>query len=129
MAIASMSHFTVLTDDVDATRAFYCGLLGLVDGKRPPFGFPGLWLYAGDRPILHVIGGRSHAELRAGVIDHMAFDATDLRAVAARLADASIQYRLARVGGAADGAWQLFCLDPNGAKVELDFDATEPAPD
>ena len=56
MAIASMSHFTVLTDDVDATRAFYCGLLGLVDGKRPPFGFPGLWLYAGDRPILHVIG-------------------------------------------------------------------------
>ena len=23
------------------------------------------------------------------------------------------------------GAWQLFCFDPNGAKVELDFDAAE----
>ena len=23
------------------------------------------------------------------------------------------------------GAWQLFCFDPNGAKVELDFDASE----
>ena len=23
------------------------------------------------------------------------------------------------------GTWQLFCYDPNGAKVELDFDATE----
>jgi hypothetical protein len=26
------------------------------------------------------------------------------------------------------GAWQLFCLDPSGARVELDFDAGETAP-
>ena len=23
------------------------------------------------------------------------------------------------------GTWQLFCFDPNGARVELDFDAAE----
>ena len=26
------------------------------------------------------------------------------------------------------GSWQLFCLDPSGARVELDFDASEAAP-
>ena len=26
------------------------------------------------------------------------------------------------------GTWQLFLHDPNGAKVELDFPADEPAP-
>ena len=26
------------------------------------------------------------------------------------------------------GTWQLFFLDPNGAKVELDFDPAEQAP-
>jgi len=26
------------------------------------------------------------------------------------------------------GTWQLFFLDPNDAKVEIDFDKSEPAP-
>ena len=26
------------------------------------------------------------------------------------------------------GTWQLFFFDPNGAKVEIDFDKSEPAP-
>ena len=44
--IQGMNHFTILAEDRDATLAFYCGLLGLVDGPRPPFDFPGAWLYA-----------------------------------------------------------------------------------
>ena len=43
--IQGMNHFTILAEDRDATLAFYCGLLGLVDGPRPPFDFPGAWLY------------------------------------------------------------------------------------
>ena len=75
MPATTMNHFTVLTDDVPGTIGFYADLLGLTDGPRPPLGFPGAWLYAGDDPILHVIGGRPRDELVAGVIDHMAFSA------------------------------------------------------
>ncbi|MGE0719881.1 MAG: hypothetical protein AB7P02_30840, partial [Alphaproteobacteria bacterium] len=54
MGITAMNHFTVLTDDLEATTRFY-GLFGLKPGWRPPFKFPGAWLYATDTPILHVI--------------------------------------------------------------------------
>ena len=40
MTIAGMNHFTVLTDDVGATVAFYRDLLGLTEGPRPAFEFP-----------------------------------------------------------------------------------------
>ncbi len=76
MAISGMNHFTVLTDDVPATVGFYCDLLGLADGPRPPLGFPGAWLYTGGQAVLHIVGGRPKSELRAGVIDHMAFSAS-----------------------------------------------------
>ena len=128
MAIKSMNHFTILTDDVDATREFYCNLLDLAVGWRPNFTFPGLWLYAGATPILHVIGGKARADLKAGVIDHMAFSATDLPGTARRLIERGVKYDLRRLANSADGQWQLFCHDPNGARVELDFDAGEAAP-
>ncbi|HZJ63761.1 MAG TPA: VOC family protein [Kofleriaceae bacterium] len=126
MSITGMNHFTVLTSDLDVTRAFYIDLLGLTEGFRPDLGFPGAWLYAGGEAILHIIAGRSLPVERRGVIDHMAFSARDLRAVAARLAERNIQYDLRRLPST--GSWQLFCFDPSGARVELDFDAGEPAP-
>ena len=123
--IHGMNHFTIVADDREATLAFYCGLLGLVDGPRPPFDFPGAWLYApgGNQAVLHIIFGRPLPTPRTGVIDHMAFTATDLRAVKARFDAAGIKYDLRQQAGA--GTWQLFCHDPSGAKVELDFDASE----
>jgi catechol 2,3-dioxygenase-like lactoylglutathione lyase family enzyme len=121
-----MNHFTVLTDDLDRTRAFYEGLLGLREGPRPPLGFPGAWLYAGERPVLHVIAGRALPAERRGVLDHMAFSAKNLGDVVARLERAGVAYDLKRQ--AESNVWQLFVFDPNGARVELDFDASEPAP-
>jgi catechol 2,3-dioxygenase-like lactoylglutathione lyase family enzyme len=123
MAVTEMNHFTVLTDDLEATRAFYVELLGLREGPRPPLGFPGAWLYAGERPILHVIAGRALPPERRGVLDHMAFSATDLADVTARLEAAGISYDLRRQPES--NVWQLFLNDPNGARVELDFAATE----
>jgi len=95
-----------------------------LDGPRPPFEFPGAWLYAGDAPILHVIGGRPPDELRAGVIDHMAFSAHDLSDTLALLTSRNVPHTCRRQAGS--GVWQVFFFDPNGARVELDFDAREP---
>ena len=121
-----MNHFTVLTDDVPRTVRFYGDLLGLTDGPRPSLGFPGAWLYAGNQAVLHIVGGRAREELRAGVIDHMAFSATGLKATLATLDAHSIEYACRQQKGS--GVWQVFLHDPNGAKVELDFSPEESAP-
>ena len=126
MPVTAMNHFTILTDDVAATVEFYRDLLGLVDGPRPPFTFPGAWLYAGDTPILHVVGDRPAAELRRGVIDHMAFSATGLADTLERLAARGIAHDCRRLPGGE--MWQLFFHDRNGARVELDFPGDEPGP-
>lgn len=126
MPILGMNHFTVLAQDLDATRAFYIDILGLTEGPRPPLGFPGAWLYAGGQPVLHVIAGRPLPANPAGVLDHMAFTGADLRATAAKLKAGGIDYTLRRQPDS--GIWQLFCFDPNGARVELDFDPQEAGP-
>ena len=130
MAIQSMDHFTVLAEDLDQTLDFYVNLLGLRSGPRPGFAFPGAWLYVGERPILHVIAGREMPEHRRGVLDHMAFFATDLIGTLKKLDARSIAYDLRRLpaGGPGGGTWQLFFDDPNGGRVELDFAAAEAGP-
>lgn len=126
MAIVGMNHFTVLTSDLDRTKAFYMGLLGLTEGFRPNLGFPGVWLYCGDQAVLHVIAGRRLPDDPRGILDHMAFSAKDLAATVQMLKTAGIEYDLRRVSDSK--VWQLFFFDPDGARVELDFDAREPAP-
>lgn len=126
MAIDGMNHFTVLTADLDATRRFYIDILGLKEGPRPPLGFPGAWLYAGSQPVLHVIAGRPLPSPPAGVLDHMAFSGSNLVDTVASLKTHGIKYDLRKQPDS--GVWQLFCLDPSGARVELDFASGEPAP-
>ena len=123
--IVGMNHFTVIAEDPKATLDFYVGLLGLREGPRPDLGFPGAWLYTEGVPgaILHMYFDRPVPSQRAGVIDHMAFSAQDLKAVKARFDERGHKYDLRRQAGA--GTWQLFTFDPNGAKVELDFDPAE----
>ena len=126
MAISDMNHFTVLTHDLAATRQFYIDILGLKEGYRPDLGFPGAWLYIGERAVLHVIAGRPVPDPPGGVLDHMAFSANNLPATVTTLRERSIEYVLRKQNDS--GVWQLFCYDPSGARVELDFPASEPAP-
>lgn len=126
MAVAGMNHFTILTDDVDNTVSFYGDLLGLEPGPRPSFKFPGAWLYAGGQPILHVVGGRPKSELKPGVIDHMAFSGKDLAATLSVLKTHKVEHECRQQAGT--GLWQVFFFDPNGAKIEVDFPASERVP-
>jgi catechol 2,3-dioxygenase-like lactoylglutathione lyase family enzyme len=123
--IRGMNHFTITAEDRAQTLDFYCGLLGLVEGERPDLGFPGAWLYppGGNQAVLHIYWDRPMPSGRTGVIDHMAFTCSGLAAVKARIDASGLPYRLQQQAGA--GTWQLFLNDPNGAKVELDFDPAE----
>ncbi|MFY9509479.1 MAG: VOC family protein [Rubrivivax sp.] len=123
--IQGMNHFTITAEDRVKTLDYYCGLLGLQEGHRPDLGFPGAWLYADGSPqaVLHIYWDRPMPSQRTGVIDHLAFTAQGLKAVKARFDAAGLKYDLRQQRDS--GTWQLFSHDPNGAKVELDFDASE----
>ncbi|MBS0447374.1 MAG: VOC family protein [Proteobacteria bacterium] len=122
--IVGMNHFTAIAEDPQTTLDFYVGLLGLTVGHRPDLGFDGAWLYAGgEQAVLHLYFDRPPPAHRAGVIDHMAFTAKDVKAVKARFDERGWKYDLRRQKDS--GIWQLFTYDPSGAKVELDFDPAE----
>ncbi|MBL0010921.1 MAG: VOC family protein [Nitrosomonas sp.] len=127
MTIKGMNHFTVLSGNLERSKTFYINILGLTEGYRPPFAFPGAWLYAGDQAILHIMAGRPLPVNAAGVIDHMAFTASNLQTAVDTLKQNGIHYELRRLEGLE--IWQLFFHDPDGAKVELDFPAGEPEPE
>jgi catechol 2,3-dioxygenase-like lactoylglutathione lyase family enzyme len=120
-----MNHFTVLTRDLAVCKRFYSELLGLEEGFRPDLGFPGAWMYAGGQAVLHVIAGRPLPADPRGVLDHMAFTATDLPGTLAKLKARGIAYDLRPQPQS--GVWQLFFFDPDGARVELDFGPEEKA--
>ena len=121
--IEGMNHFTITAENRAQTLDYYVGLLGLSEGQRPELGFPGTWLYAGKQAVLHIYWDRPMPKLRTGVIDHLAFSARGLRETVARFDARGQKYELRQQVGA--GTWQLFSTDPNGAKVELDFDPSE----
>ena len=126
MTAHAMNHFTILAENLDETRGFYGDLLGLIEGYRPDMGFPGAWLYAGEQAVLHVVIRNPLPQPRAGVLDHMAFSAIDLTGTVRKLEQKGVRYQLGRQ--VETGVWQLFFHDPNGARVELDFAATEEGP-
>ena len=120
--ILGMNHFTAIAKDPLATLDFYERLIGLKVGPRPDLGFPGAWLYAGGTAVLHLYFERPIPDPPAGVIDHMAFTASDLKTVKATFDAVDYPYKLQH---RPQGPWQLFCVDPSGAKVELNFSANE----
>jgi catechol 2,3-dioxygenase-like lactoylglutathione lyase family enzyme len=130
MSVTAMNHFTILTDDLPATLAFYEEHLDLKAGARPPFKFPGAWLYAdggrGAEPILHIVAGIGKERLVRGVLDHMAFSGRGLAQAVEKLKRQNVAYELRRLPEY--GTWQLFFFDPNQAKIEIDFDKSEAAP-
>jgi catechol 2,3-dioxygenase-like lactoylglutathione lyase family enzyme len=125
MAAGGLQHLLVLTDDIDATRDFWCGALDLTEGERPPLEFPGYWLYAGGVPCVHVADRgayEAHSE-SIGIpaselpVDHVAFGEEGYDDVVARLESRGIEAAANEVPGA--GLRQLFIQDPNGVKVEI----------
>lgn len=125
MALHGLEHVLVLTDDLEATKAFYCDVLGFEAGDRPPLPFPGYWLYLGGVACLH-IADRAAYEMHAealglgrfpGPVDHLAFAAGDHEALVARLEARGIDVVSNDVPAA--GIRQLFLHDPNGVRIEL----------
>ena len=137
MPVHYLEHFLIQPADLEATAAWRSDVLGLEEGPHPEFGFPVKWLYIGEKDVVHLTpGGSDVAEGRkhylgqqstdvvgTGVVDHVAFRCTKLRHMISHLRERRIDVKHRRVDDQA--LYQLFLLDPNGVKVELNFDIDE----
>jgi catechol 2,3-dioxygenase-like lactoylglutathione lyase family enzyme len=119
-----LDHLLVLTDDIEATRDFWCNALDLQVGERPPLEFPGYWLYGAEGPCVHVAERAAYEEhserigipAAPGPVEHVAFDAPDYDALVARVEREGIDAAPNAVPGVMR---QLFVEDPNGVKIEI----------
>ena len=138
MPLSHIEHILVAADDIDATRDWYARVLGMSSGPHPDFGFPVHWMYLGGVDVVHIgpsakmagaiqkqyLGRTSQASGQGtGALDHIAFRATGLQDMMRHLRSEGISFSQRRANGQA--LFQLFFHDPNGAKVELDFDPAE----
>ena len=137
MPVSHLEHFLIQTVDLKATRDWYVDVLGFREGPHPDFKFPVVWLYLGDKDVVHLTeGGKNVSENRkaylgqqseavhgSGVVDHMAFRCNGLRDMMAHLQKHKVEFRKRMVSD--QGLFQLFLLDPNGVKIELNFSNAE----
>ena len=120
MTIETIHHVNIRAPAgyVAKLRDFYCEIVGLREGWRPPFESRGHWLYAGPHPLVHLVEDRDEKALASGGgVDHVAFRCPDLAPMIERLRNRGIEYQLSRVPSLGDE--QLLFRDPLGIGVEL----------
>jgi catechol 2,3-dioxygenase-like lactoylglutathione lyase family enzyme len=122
--IDRLDHVNVRTANLERLVKFYTEVLGLRVGERPPLGFPGAWLYAGNAPVIHLVGAaeppRPEGALR---LEHFAFTARGLREFVARLERLRIDFKRSRQAGTGNVVLNLW--DPDGNRLHVDFAAAE----
>ncbi|MFB9125748.1 glyoxalase [Paraburkholderia dipogonis] len=145
MPVTKLAHYSIRTTDLDKSRRFYTQVLGFREGFRPPFNFPGIWLYNGSDEsefgVVHIIGiapndpnglveylgDKALPETGTGTVDHIAFLATGLQDLWATLRREGYEWRDRTVPSL--GLHQVFVEDPSGVTIEMNFSAHEvPAP-
>lgn len=124
--VLGIHHFTIRCSSAElgSLRDFYCDVLGMKEGPRPNFDFPGHWLYVGGVALLHLaailpnqpIGA---AETSISGFDHVSLAGGQLDAARKLLTDFGIAYEELPVPGWP--LWQIFVRDPVGSKIELTF--------
>ncbi len=138
MPLSHIEHYLIAADDMEQTREWYCSVLGMEEGWHPDFGFPVYWLYLDGKDVVHITQNAKHATENqktylgrtsqntgagTGALDHIAFRAAGLGEMMERLRQHKVDFKERRANGQA--LYQLFMFDPNGIKVELNFDAAE----
>ena len=132
MPLTELNHYFVRANDLERSRRFYCDVLGFERMPRPDFAFPGYWLGVGGKVQvhmgpngipdagLHYLGSTPQSATdNAGVVDHIAFCATEPEAMAARLKAMNVPAR--KRYRPAIRLLQMFVKDPDGLTIELNF--------
>ena len=114
--IRQLAHICIQTEDLDATRSFYLGALGLGLGFEfekdgTPFGY---YIKLGNNTFIEVFKGTPGD---IGNIQHVAIEVSDLDALIRRIRDHGHEVEDKKLG--ADSSWQAWVSDPNGIRIEF----------
>ena len=123
MKLGILDHVNILTANLEEMTAWYCDILGMTHGKRPPFSSDGAWLYVGDRPHVHLVKAPKKRQALEPQIEHFAFTATGLSEFLALLDRRNMTYRRSEVPSY--GIIQINIYDPDGNRIHVDFKAHE----
>lgn len=125
MPLHKLDHANIGTQNLDNMVRFYEEVLGMTNGPRPDFGFPGAWMYLGDQAVVHLVG--STKPLIAGgqeiALEHAAFAATDLPAFLEVLKKRNLEYYFGFPPGFP--IVQVNIHDPDGNHLHVDFHLDE----
>lgn len=140
MPVTELNHYFVRANDLEKTKAFYCDVLGFEVMPRPDFPFPGYWLGVNGKIQVHMgPHGIPNSELyylgttpksatdNTGVVDHIAFLATEPEKFARRFDEIGMKSRNRYFPEFQ--LYQMFVKDPNGLTVELNFFGIDQQPD
>lgn len=139
MPLSHLEHFLIQSANLEKTRDWYVEVLGMRVGPSPDFKFPVYWMYLGDTDVLHLtqggggtsenrrkfLGQQSDAVSGSGVVDHVAFRCTGLAQMMEHLTRLGIAFTQRMVDD--QSLFQLFLMDPNDVKIELNFANSETA--
>ena len=123
MSVGLLDHFNIRTRKLKETVQFYEDVLGLSNGDRPNFDFPGAWMYSEGRAVVHLVDISPSTETQkpdSGVVHHVAFVSRGFKTMKQRLKSKNVWYETREVPGGA--VWQIFVRDPNGVMIELNFE-------
>ena len=118
MSAIRFDHINIHCHDQEAVRDFLIDVVGVTEGVRPPFDFPGYWLYLDGQPVIHLQStDRSPTTAPEGWVDHIAFGGFDFEQTRERLQTAGYDLHIGGIPGT--GIRQIFVKGPEGARVEL----------
>ncbi|MDJ0629151.1 MAG: VOC family protein [Rhodobacter sp.] len=123
MPLTGFDHVNIRTGRLDEMIAWYADVLDMQAGPRPPFGFPGAWLYLGDQALVHLVGLDTPPEARDPGLEHFALRASGLQDFLMRLQRLEVPVELAEVPGM--DIVQANIHDPDGNHIHIDFDTAE----
>ena len=119
MIASGVHHISFSVRDLEASRRFYEGVLGLEEIPRPDLGLPGVWYRAGSSEV-HLIGRPEGVDVGASpgaanpLANHQAFAIDDylkcrdaLRAAGLEITEAGVE------------RGQMWVQDPDGNVIEL----------
>lgn len=116
-----LDHVNLRTTRLAEMVTFYREVVGLTEGWRPPFAFPGAWMYSGEDAFVHLIGveaepGSDPADLK---LEHFAFTTDDPEGLRRRMAAHGVEGAERAVPGS--DIVQINLHDPDGNHLHIDY--------
>ncbi len=117
--VRQVAHVCIFAHDLDATEAFWLGVLGLPVAFRftrngAPYGF---YLTAGGTTNIEVFLKTAAAFAETDRINHICLEVHSIDDAIAAIRAAGVTITDKKLG--VDDTWQAWTADPNGVKIEL----------